>query len=116
MIHVTDSSSGILYASAQLGGTAGSELLQVAVRELLAAVEVTPAPTVLWSVQYQQRPSSGSENLPAGAHILKFPPSPLDLAFDDKVLENVKAIWQKIVGEDAGEFLVFQDRESYDDE
>lgn len=40
----------------------------------------------------------------------------MDLAFDDKILDDVKEVWQKIVGEDAGEFLVFQDREQYDDD
>jgi hypothetical protein len=40
----------------------------------------------------------------------------MDLAFDDAVLENVKEVWQKIVGDEAGEFLVFQDREAYDDD
>ena len=40
----------------------------------------------------------------------------MDLAFDDSVLENVRKMWQKIVGNDGGEFLVFQDREAYADD
>ena len=40
----------------------------------------------------------------------------MDLAFDDAILDNVKEVWQKIVGENGGEFLVFQDREQYDDD
>lgn len=40
----------------------------------------------------------------------------MDLAFDDAVLDNVKEIWQKIQGNDSGEFLVFQDREAYTDD
>ena len=40
----------------------------------------------------------------------------MDLAFDDMVLENVREVWQKIVGDDGGEFLIFQDREVYDDD
>jgi hypothetical protein len=40
----------------------------------------------------------------------------MDLAFDDTVLDNVKNVWQKISGDDAGEFLVFQDREAYDED
>jgi len=35
----------------------------------------------------------------------------MDHAFDDLILDNVKEVWQKIAGDDAGEFLVFQDRE-----
>lgn len=40
----------------------------------------------------------------------------MDLAFDDSVLDQVKDVWQKITGGNDGEFLVFQDRETYDDD
>jgi hypothetical protein len=40
----------------------------------------------------------------------------MDLAFDDSMLDRVQDVWKKIMGEEAGEFLVFQDREVYDDE
>jgi hypothetical protein len=40
----------------------------------------------------------------------------MDLAFDDSMFDRVKNVWKKIVGEDAGEFLVFQDREVYDED
>jgi hypothetical protein len=40
----------------------------------------------------------------------------MDLAFDDVVFDHVKDVWQKITGADAGDFLVFQDREVYDDD
>ncbi|KAI8934746.1 hypothetical protein NX059_008434 [Plenodomus lindquistii] len=106
----------VLYASTLLSGTAGSELLKKAVDALLSSVDLSPAPTVLWSVKYEQRPSSGSEPLPSGDRVLSFPPPSLDLAFDDSVLDNVKDVWQKVLGDDAGEFLLFQDREAYDDD
>lgn len=84
---------------------------------MLVAVPVNPRPDVLWTVQYRQHASSGSEALPVGnEHILNFPPPSMDLAFDDAILDNVKDAWQKIVGEDAGDFLAFQDREVYDDD
>lgn len=40
-----------------------------------------------------------------------------DLALEDSVLRNVKAAWEKIVGEDveAG-FMIFEDREGMGDE
>jgi hypothetical protein len=93
-------------------------MLDKAVDALLSAVNVTSTPSILWSVKYQQQPSSGTESLPTGTegNILRFPPPHVDLAFDDTVLDNVKDIWQKIMGEDAGEFLVFQDREAYEDD
>lgn len=121
LVHSSDTGEcpvgqSVLYASTLLNGTAGSELLQKAVDTLLSCVEVVPLPTVLWSVKYEQQPSSGSETLPSGVHVLSFRPPSFDLAFDDSVLENVKDVWQKVLGDEAGEFLVFQDREAYDDE
>jgi hypothetical protein len=58
------------------------------------------------------------ESLPAHTsdHVLRFPPPPMDLAFDDTTFDHVKDVWKKIMGDDAGEFLVFQDREVYDDD
>lgn len=92
-------------------------LLQKAIDALLASVEVSPTPEVLWSAQYRQHASSGSEIFVVdNERILVFPPPSMDLAFHDTILDNVKNVWQKIVGEDGGEFLVFQDREQYDDD
>ena len=115
---IADRLLGVLYASTSLGGQKGFELLQIAVDGLLSAVDATPAPSVLWSANYQQRPSSGTESLPTDtdSNIIRFPVPTMDLAFDDAVLDNVKDVWQTIAGEDAGEFLVFQDREAYDED
>lgn len=100
-----------------MSGRDGFALLQKAVDSLLSAHDVSPSSTILWSVEYQQQASSGSETLPTDTdHVVRFPPPSMDLAFDDAVLDNVKEVWQKIVGDDAGEFLVFQDREVYDDD
>lgn len=95
----------------------GFKLLQQAVDALLSSVDVTPPPHILWSMRYQQQPSSGPESLPirAGYRILQFPPPSMDLAFDDAVLDQVRELWQEIVSDDGGEFLVFQDREAYAD-
>lgn len=108
----------VLYASTQAIGDVGEQLLEKAVATLLASVDVTPTASVLWSARYQQTPSSGCEPLPgnAGANVIRFPAPSLDLAFDDAVLADVKEVWQKVAGEDAGEFLVFEDREVYDDD
>lgn len=92
-------------------------MLRNAIDALLASVDVSPTPEVLWSAQYQQHASSGSETLPAdNEQVLVFPPPSMDLAFDDRILVNVKDVWKKIVDEDGGDFLVFQDREQYDDD
>jgi hypothetical protein len=96
----------------------GFELLSKAVDNLLASVDVSPTPSVLWSTQYLQRPTSGVERLPTDTadNILRFAPVSMDLAFDDVMFDRVKDVWQRIVGGDASDFLVFQDREVYDDD
>ena len=79
-----------------------------------------PHPTTLYSVQYEQSASSPPSVLSSiqDERILRFPTSALDLAFDDESIHDVKDIWRRIVGdgEDAGDFLVFEDRESYDND
>lgn len=113
--YIANVAPGILYASTSLSSERGHVLLQKAVDALLASVEVSHTPDVLWSAQYQQHASSGSEILPAdNKQVLVFPPPLMDHVFDDTILDSVKDVWQKIVGEDEGEFLVFQDREQYD--
>ncbi|KAF2116679.1 rab geranylgeranyl transferase escort protein-like protein [Lophiotrema nucula] len=105
----------ILYGYVALSGAQGSQLLKKAVESLLASVDITPAPTILWSLQYEQRcipvNGSGSLHMTWGEGMLTFKQSQFDLAFDDRILDEVKEIWQKIMGEDAGDFLVFEDRE-----
>lgn len=122
-VHSSDTSEcpagqSVLYAATSLAGKPGFELLKQAVDTLLSTVDVSPSPIILWSTQYQQRPSSGFEPLPddGNGHVVRFPPPPMDMAFDDSVFDQVKEVWQKIVGDDAGDFLVFQDREVYDDD
>ncbi|KAL5118169.1 Rab proteins geranylgeranyltransferase component A [Pleosporales sp. CAS-2024a] len=123
LVHSSDTGEcpagqSILYASTLLSSEPGFELLDKAVNALLASVDVSPAPHLLWSSHYLQRASSSAQNLPTGddEHILRFAPPSADLAFDDAIFDRVKDVWEKIVGSDAGEFLVFKDREAYDDD
>lgn len=114
---MADCRLGVLYALVSLGSSKGFTLLDQAVDSLLSAMNTTPAPKVLWSAKYQQQPSSGSDVLPCGSEkIIRFPPPPMDLAFDDGVLDNVKSVWEKVTGQEGGEFLRFQDREAYTDD
>ena len=61
----------------------------------------------------------GSSNLP---NILAFPPSSLDISFDDLVIDQVKMAWKKIMqdegdgGVDESEFMKFESRENVGDE
>lgn len=114
---MADCELGVLYALVSLGGSKGFALLEQAVDLLLSAMNTTPAPRVLWSVKYQQQPSSGSDALPCGPEkIIRFPPPPVELAFNDEILDNVKSVWEQVMGQQGGEFLVFQDRETYTDD
>lgn len=124
-IHIHSSDTGecptgqnILYASTSLSGNDGFQLLHLATNALLSSASITPVPAVLWSVQYDKRAGAESGVLPTHASdlALVFPPVPLDLASVDSVLDHVKGAWQKIMGNEAGEFLVFADRETYDDD
>lgn len=109
---------GVLYASTLLRGEQGLHLITRAIDELRSSINSSPKPTVLWSAQYQQQSTSGTDALPAGLdrHVLRFPPASMDAAFDDAVFDHVKDIWEKVMGQSAGDFLVFQDRELYDDD
>lgn len=108
----------VLYSSTSLSGNDGFQLLQLATDALLTSVDLTPLPTLLWSVQYEQRAGAEPGAMPQQSddHNIIFPPVPLDLASVDSVLEHVKEAWQRITGDEAGEFLVFADRETYDDD
>jgi len=101
-----------------LSGNDGFQLLQLATNALLSSADVTPCPTLLWSIQYEQRADTEIVVLPTHAsdHALLFPPVPLDLASVDSVLDHVKGAWRRIMGDEDGEFLVFADRETYDDD
>lgn len=108
----------VLYASVALGNERGFVLLEQAVKLLLRAINTEPTSTILWSLRYKQhtriRPhwqSVSRENPSTSRQILEFSPSPPDLAFDDSTLDEVKESWQKILGDEAGEFMVFDDRE-----
>lgn len=113
----------MLYASTSLEGDSGFQLLGKAIEALLSSADGNTKPDVLWSLQYGQHFGPSATTLPpkpstADERILEFPASSLDLTFDDSILDRVRDVWQKIVGDVAGEFLVFEDREGYggDDE
>jgi len=40
----------------------------------------------------------------------------LDLAFDDSVLGSVRKAWEKIMGAEAKDFMMFEDREATGDD
>ncbi|KAF2639341.1 hypothetical protein P280DRAFT_527918 [Massarina eburnea CBS 473.64] len=108
----------VLYSSTSLAGERGFQLLHLATDALLSSVAETPPPTILCSTQYQQRAEATDDITPEtpNDHVINFAPTPLNLAFDDSILDRVKPVWEKIMGEDTGDFLVFEDREAYADD
>lgn len=100
----------MVYASTILTGKDGRDLVAEAVKSLLSAHDGDAQ--ILWSLSYEQRagPSSSSVEAPESqTNILKFQDAPLDYTFDDAIVENVQAAWQKILPE-ADDFMVFRER------
>ena len=128
-------SSGIIYAQTLLPHPDGSILLARTVQKFLNAILEDTTPEILWTLSYTKQvprslpsehcsdktPSvvdpitehrSRDQSITMQSRIIKLPELGLDLALDDSVLEEVKAAWKKIVGEEeaAKGFMLFEDR------
>lgn len=96
--------------------------METAVSKLLQSVGPTARP--LWSLRYTQsgRDSDSSDIAqsvqPDSNNIICVPPPSLDLAYDDDMVDLVKAAWKVILGDEAkdDEFMSFEDREGAQDE
>ncbi|RAL10988.1 putative Rab geranylgeranyl transferase escort protein [Aspergillus homomorphus CBS 101889] len=108
----------VLYGSVSISGSDGQALIESAVQQLLESA-AGPDAKVLWSLRYTQLGRAiGSEtgsvqSVNLADRIVRLPPSSLDLAFDDSLIDTVKDAWQAIMGDDAidHEFMTFEDRE-----
>jgi hypothetical protein len=114
--------AGVIYCSVALAGPEGQALIESAIDRLIRA-EGLPA-TVLWSLRYTHR-GPLSNGAPQRlivkneiSHCYTFPPSSLDLAFEDDTLDLVKEAWKKVVGDeiDDADFMVFDDRDGTSDQ
>ena len=115
-------SAGVIYASVALDeGSGGSKWLQSAIKVLLRSLEHAEDVQILRQLQYYQRfqssePSSPSVDEDPVTQVLKLPPSNnSDLAFDDKILRDVRRVWQTISGETDG-FMQFEEQEAAGDD
>jgi Rab proteins geranylgeranyltransferase component A len=112
--------SGIIYASTKVTTELWRERLANAVERLLNAGNQDPVPTLLWSISYLQRGRASSVSIVTSfaqdesGQIITLPAPSLDLAFDDALVDSVRAVWKKIMGVEADntDFLLFQERES----
>lgn len=105
--------AGVLYAT-----TSGDQsLIAAAIAQVIQSVGEPEKPHILWQLRYQQRCdiSSASDDVSEGKSI-SLPVSSADLAFDETILDSVKAAWQKITGGQPQEFLVFEDRNPVGDD
>ncbi|KAE9970369.1 hypothetical protein BLS_004951 [Venturia inaequalis] len=118
IIHSSDTGEcptgqSVLYAT-----TSGDQsLIAAAIAQVIQSVGEPEKPHILWQLQYQQRCdiSSAPDDVGEGKSI-SLPVSSADLAFDETILDSVKAAWQKITGGQPQEFLVFEDRNPVGDD
>lgn len=104
---------GVVYATTY----GDQDLVSLAIEQLLQCIDEPAKPQVMWQLQYQQHvgvPSS-SNNFDDDKSIA-LPASSVDMAFDENILDSVKAAWQKITGGQPQDFLVFEDRNPVGDD
>ncbi|KAK2782115.1 Rab proteins geranylgeranyltransferase component A [Onygenales sp. PD_12] len=118
----------VIYATTLLQDD--GHLIESATTQFLASVDADAK--ILWTLRYTQlgildeascAPSEPSTTSPSLLHgqweqIFCFPPPTLDLAFDDGMLDQVRAVWEAVTDgdEERGEFLQFEDREAGESE
>jgi hypothetical protein len=104
---------GVLYATA-LHGNDSKKILEAALNAFLATAENGEA-RLLYSLYYEQKQTTRSTSEPA-----KSVDTSLDLAFNDKMLEDVEKQWKSIIGnnntEASAAFMQFEDRQGITDD
>ena len=106
---------GILYASVTLPHETGYARLQQAIDSLLAGVNESPPPQVLWSMQYQQRVPSEPGAAVVKGGLIALPELSNDLVLDDSALTSVRQAWQRITSESEDMFMKFEERGGEED-
>ena len=106
---------GVIYAAyteADPPVKSGSSLLTLAINRLLASIHESPKPHILWNLSYQQSIASPPVSNPLNEHVIQMPDVPPGPVLEDEVLRNVRATWERIVGDDdVGKgFMTFEDR------
>jgi len=105
----------VVYLSTLLTPTSRN-LLEKALSSLLAAVAngESEAPSALYKLYYEQT-SGSSTSVDVDGAIVDFPPLPLDLAFNDAVMGQVRAAWDAVTKGDEPDgsagYMKFEDRE-----
>lgn len=116
------SNTGVIYGQTlSLPHVSADDLLRKCVERLLASVDESPAPRILWHMQYDQdfRQTPTVDDIEANnecnelsnPHILRLPDLAPGFVLEDDVLKHVRAAYEKIVGDEGAPFIVFEDRE-----
>jgi hypothetical protein len=79
-------------------------------------VEESVSPEVLWNLKYQRQCSPAREPRAGDGHVITLKALSADLSFDDEVLQDVKAVWERVTGAEPETFLKFEAREGTFDE
>ena len=111
---------GIIYASTLDDGSACQERLEAALSNVLSTSEDAETAKTLWIMTYTTRgppainSSFYSYTYNSTHPVMCFPDRKHDIAFDDSVLDSVKAAWEAVLGEKSAEydFLRFEERKS----
>ncbi|KAK7549336.1 rab proteins geranylgeranyltransferase component A [Phyllosticta citricarpa] len=119
----------VLHSFTSASGPLGSRLLDAAVESLLHATGEETTPACLWSMKFEQRGQSNplvdegnADTAATGyANVLAFPQTGAgDLKVDDGVVDRVRSVWEKILGDDAEAardgFMKFEEREGLGDD
>ena len=118
--HVADClfNLGVVYACTKATAESCSDRLANAVERLLTTADEALLPSLLWSMSYVQKGRASSATKASSftqdvsGHVMNFFPASLDLAYDDALLDSVRAVWRKIMGVEAddADFMQFQER------
>ncbi|QDS70256.1 hypothetical protein FKW77_007411 [Venturia effusa] len=119
IIHASDTGEcpagqSVLYAT-----TSGDQdLITAAIAQFTQSLTEAERPEIIWQLRYQQRVDvpPNSNAVDDDGKIITFSAFSADLAFDENVLDSVKAAWQKITGGQPQDFMVFEDRNPVGDD
>ena len=110
---LTSVPAGIIYSSVLSSDDDDRKWLELGINTLLSSLSSSEHAQVLWQLHYEQRceagPQSGVDDSGDTTNngILYLPHSnETDLAFDDSLLQGVRAAWQRISGQVDG-FMQF---------
>lgn len=109
--------TGIIYASLQTPnpGSNTRNRLTHAVQSLLSTTESNETPSILWSLSYISTRPESHENVEISSNptVIRLPDRPFSISLEDDILDDVKAAWEAILGDEAeGQtFMRFAERE-----